>query len=257
MGFYYFSLFSWMAFLFYFAIAAAIILKICQANKLSNRWKASLLVVTFIAPWTEELWISYNFGQLCRNDAGKFIYKTVNVDGFYDDATEWGTRQLSESGYKFMESRENLGRERLWRVERVDNVIRDRTIALDVENNRGKLPPDHGYIEFPVSDDEKIIVAPDRVHAWRRMKIDKPTARYHYIRDLYGNNVAHKILRVESRVTDSSNGEILGRYVSYGRRPYWFFIGLDQYPYSCDGPEAGPHTTRFALIYEEVLKPKK
>ena len=79
MGFYYFSLFSWMAFGAYFAMAAGIIVTLCNKNKLSPYWKAGLLTVAFIAPWTEELWIAYNFGQLCGKDAGKFIYKTVEV----------------------------------------------------------------------------------------------------------------------------------------------------------------------------------
>jgi hypothetical protein len=70
MGFYYISLFSWMIFAVYFAIAAAIIITICKKNKLSTYWKAGLLTVAFIAPCAEELLIAYNFGQLCRKDAG-------------------------------------------------------------------------------------------------------------------------------------------------------------------------------------------
>ena len=40
MGFYYFSLFSWMAFGAYFAMAAGIIVTLCNKNKLSPYWKA-------------------------------------------------------------------------------------------------------------------------------------------------------------------------------------------------------------------------
>ena len=80
MGFYYFSIFSWIIFGVYFSIAAAIIGKLCKTFEVQNHWKAAFLTIAFIAPWTEELWIAYNFGQLCQKDVGRFIYKTVEVE---------------------------------------------------------------------------------------------------------------------------------------------------------------------------------
>ena len=63
-------------------------------------------VVFLVLPVAEELWIAWNFGQLCKKDAGLIVKKTVQVEGFYDDTTHWW-RQLSESGFHFVESRDN------------------------------------------------------------------------------------------------------------------------------------------------------
>jgi hypothetical protein len=59
---------------------------------------------------------------LCKKDAGIFVYKTVEVEGFYDDTTHWW-RQLIESNYQFVESRDNTYGG-LWRVERDGKGVR-------------------------------------------------------------------------------------------------------------------------------------
>lgn len=84
MGFYYFSILSLAAFVVYFAIALLVVLIVWLRFKLAKGWLLLLIPTLFIAPWVEELWIAYNFGQLCRKDAGIFINRTVEVEGYYD-----------------------------------------------------------------------------------------------------------------------------------------------------------------------------
>ena len=91
----------------------------------------------------------------------------------------------------------------------------------------------------------------------RHFKIDHPTARYHYTTNIYGTKVAHKITRQESRVSDETTGEIIGRYIEYGRRPPWFFVGMGEASFSCDGPNGGPNSKHNRLIYRDVLIPIK
>jgi len=126
MRFYYWSGLSWLVLLPVYAgglLALGIL-----GWVLTKTWKHAwiliipLLPVFAIWPWWEELHIAWNFGQLCKKDAGIFIYKTVEVDGFYDDTTHWW-RQLAESDYQFVESRER-GPNVVWRVERDGNELK-------------------------------------------------------------------------------------------------------------------------------------
>ena len=256
MGFYYISFFSWLAFAIYFVIVVSIVTKVCQTSKLSNRWRYGLLTLAFLAPWAEELWIAREFRQLCRKDAGLYVYKTAVVSGFYDDSTGWGVRQLAESSYKFMESRENISGD-FMRTELADDAVRNQALNWEKEKNSQKVRSKNEYLVRQIGDREQIIVSPDGVNAWRRIKIDKPTARYHYTRDLYGVPIGHKIKKSEARITDVATGEILGRHTSYSRSAYWFFIGLDAPGVGCDGPDLGPQTKHSSLIYSEILKTKQ
>jgi hypothetical protein len=125
MRFYYFSLFSWLAYAIVVAVVLPLlwlvwtrILKLKTANP--TFWV--LIAAIVVGPWVEELWIAYNFDRLCRKDAGAFINRTVEVDGFYDDTRQWW-RQLQESGYQFVESRE-YGTKNYWRVELLGGGVR-------------------------------------------------------------------------------------------------------------------------------------
>ena len=95
---------------------------------LRKRWKRAwmlmvpLFLLLYAGPVAEEFWIAWNFGRLCKKDAGIFIYKTVDAEGFYDDTTHWW-RQLAESNYQFVESRDNTYGG-LWRVERDGKEVR-------------------------------------------------------------------------------------------------------------------------------------
>lgn len=70
------------------------------------------LPVAMVLPWSEELWIAWHFGQACE-EAGTFIYKTVTVDGFYDDTctthagppTPQAVEAFDKAGYRIYGSR--------------------------------------------------------------------------------------------------------------------------------------------------------
>ncbi len=57
---------------------------------LRKKWKRAWMVMVplflllYAGPVAEEFWIAWNFDRLCKKDAGIFVYKTVEVDGFYD-----------------------------------------------------------------------------------------------------------------------------------------------------------------------------
>ncbi len=217
MKFYYISIISVMLLAAIYLVGTAV-LGFCGVW-LRKRWKRAWIVMVplflllYAAPVAEEFWIAWNFGQLCKKDAGIFVNKTVEVDGFYDATMRSGFENIEKGGYRFME-----------------HPSRDRTRVEHVEKVNGQ---------------------------WVTNELDHPTARYHYTTNIYGSRAAHKITRQESLVTDKASGAVLGRYVEYGRRSPWFFVGLGEVPYSCDGPDGGPNSKYNRLIYREILKPIK
>lgn len=228
MRFYYMSIISLAAVIIYYFVVLWIVRgywSVSRKDLFANTVALTIAAAVLVAPWAEELWIAYNFGQLCRKDAGIFINKVVEVEGYYDATANRlsidrqvlpvTAESFEKQGYKFYE--QSLRYE---------------------QNGLGKVA------HFKKLNGE-----------WVGSILDKPKARYHYTRNIYGEEVAHKITRVEARVTDSENGTVIGRYVSYGRGPYWFYVSLGRPPYSCDGPDGGPNSKHNSLIYREVLKP--
>ena len=226
MVFYYPSVFSFIFLAILYAVVLGVIWFVwvkLNKRKFSGPVAWCVVALVLVAPWLEELWIAWNFGQLCKKDAGVVINKVVEVEGFYDSTrpahagspTPLAVKSMNESGYRFHE-----------------RPLRD---------ERGNLT--------------KVVRIEKLGDKWIPKILDRPTARYHYTRNIYGENVAHKITRVEARVTDSGSGDVIGRYVSYGRGPYWFYISLGRPPYSCDGPDGGPNSNYNSLIYRDALKP--
>ncbi|MEX0958667.1 MAG: hypothetical protein WDZ63_05215 [Burkholderiales bacterium] len=227
MRFYYWTGLNWIILFPLYVIGLALIALLWWwlAKRMKRPWAVTvpLLFVLAIGPWVEELWIAWNFGRLCKKDAGVFINKTVEVEGFYDTTrpttpvprNEQAAQDLDRGGYKFYEMvypNTEGGPSKVVRLEKVNGV-------------------------------------------WTPTVLDSATARYHYTTNIYGERAAHKITRQESRVTDKQANEVIGRYIAYGRRPPWFFIGLGEVPYSCDGPDGGPNSKYNRLIYRDVLKP--
>lgn len=126
MRFYYISIFSVMLLGLIYLIGTGLL--VWFGIWLRKRWKGAwrvmvpLFLLLYAVPVAEEFWIAWNFGQLCKKDAGIFVNKTVEVEGFYDDTTHWW-RQLAESNYQFVESRDNTYGG-LWRVERDGTGVR-------------------------------------------------------------------------------------------------------------------------------------
>lgn len=214
-----------------------------------------LVAAIVVGPWGEELWIAYNFGHLCRKDAGLVIKKTVKVDGYYDD-TGTPTR-LVGSPYKFLESPDGHGKYQ--RLEYATEEEKSKALAWYSETHSGTAPPKNIWITHTLNDRVRIVVEADTGYAWRITKLDKPTAEYGFKWRWGGGavQVAHKIWMEDSTVWNANTGEVLAHYVSYDRGPYWFFIGLGAPMIACDGPDGGPDTRHSSLIYREVLKPTR
>ncbi len=258
MRFYYLSLISLVLLAGFYFVALYVVRQIWKENLKRpftgvGAWVA--VAVVLVAPWSEELWIAYNFGQLCRKDAGIFINKTVEVEGFYDSSMRSAYENTKPGGYQFVEHATE-GRKGIERVQRASDEERALALAWYSETNPGKGRPKGQSIFHPLNDRETVAVFPNGVDAWRITKLDQPTARYHFLQD-QGTQITHKVGRQMSRIVDSESGQELGRYTTYYREPNWFFIGLDRPNMGCDGPDGGPNTKHpnSFLIYRDVLVP--
>jgi hypothetical protein len=259
MRFYYISIFSVILLsLIYFA---GTVLLVWFGGWLKKRWNKAWVVMVplfallYIGPIAEELWIAWKFGQLCRKDAGIFIYKTVEVDGFYDATMRSAYENTKPGGYRFVEhaTEDHKGFER---VELASNALRNEALAWYARTNPGEERPKNRSIFYELNERETIAVMPNGNDAWRITKLDTPTARYHFSMTP-GQEIGHKLAVQESRVVDSDSGQAIGQYRVYIRRAPWFFVGLDSPNMGCDGPEGGPHSKHknSFLIYRDVLKP--
>jgi hypothetical protein len=221
MGFYYISIFSIIPLGIAYGILALIYWGVARVTR-GARARTAILslvgVIFLILPISEELWIAWSFGQACK-EAGTFISKKVQVEGFYDDtrSTHAGTPtpqavdSFEKSGYRFFEMK---GREKFVRIEKSDGQ-------------------------------------------WKPVVLDRPTARYHFrVTDpMDGTRVAYKVSRSGSVVIDKETNEEIARYTSFGRSPPWFFVGLDVPGYACDVPGGWPYTRKSRLVYQEALIP--
>lgn len=157
MRFYYLSAFSLMLYFLYLALVAGTFSAFWRLFRLkfSNPIYWVFIATVVIAPWVEELYIAYKFGELCRKDAGTYITKAVEVEGFYDDTTHWW-RQLAESQYRFVESKDVIYR-KLWRVERAGDEIRHFEIKNPTARYRYSEPHMHTPVAHKVSKIERIV----------------------------------------------------------------------------------------------------
>ena len=228
---------------------------------LRKRWKRAwmlmvpLFLLLYAGPVAEEFWIAWNFGQLCKKDAGIFIYKTVEVEGFYDSTMRSAFENTKPGRYRFAEhaTEDHKGVER---VERVDDSVRDQALAWYARTNPGKDKPKDRSIFYPLNDKETIAVLPNGVDAWRITRLDHPTARYRFTKPHSHTIVAHRIKMFEYLVEDVTAREVLGREKTYAREAPWFFIGLDRPTRFCD--LSGSYGEKIhATIYDVVLKPMK
>lgn len=196
-------------------------------SRLRKKWKyawiaiAPLFLALYIGPIIEELWIAWNFEQLCKKDAGIFVHRTVEVEGFYDDTrpTHDGPRnpqaieEYERSGFRFTEKR--------------------------------------------LRDTDKVVHIEKRAGIWTANILDRPSARYHYRGNAFGIDVAHGIQKFQSEVIDTNTNEVLGRYVNYYRDVPWFFIGLDRPTLPCEETERDARKYRTISVHRLVLLPMK
>ena len=227
MRFYYISFFSLILLGVIYAVGTGLL--VWFGSWLRKQWKRAWIVMVplflllYAAPVAEEFWIAWNFGQLCRKDAGIFISKTVEVEGFYDatrpthaeSRSKQAADDLDKGGYHFYE--------------------------MVYPNYKGG--PNQ-------------VVHLEKVHGeWTATVLDHPTARYHYRWPNSHTPVAHKIVKHSQSVVDTEAGEELGKEVSYGRDAPWFFIGLDRPVMLCPTATEAP-LMKYGAIYRLTLKPE-
>lgn len=251
MGFYYISIFS----IFLLGIVYAALLLIFWGIARLTRGlpgRKTLLgivgAVFLVLPVGEELWIAWNFGQACKV-AGTFIYKKVQVEGYYDD-TGGGTmtRLVGRPPYRFIESRDSGGKYR--RVEHATLEEKARALVWYAEKNPGKKPGQKEWITHGVSDRVQVTVESDTGYAWRITKLDHPTARYHYKTLASHKPVSHQLKQFEDVVLDTQTGEIIAKRIDYARGSNWFYVGLSRPTIECKANRGKP-----LLIYRDVLIP--
>jgi hypothetical protein len=229
MRFYYLSIFSLLLLGVIYFIGTGLL--VWFGSWLRRRWKRAwvlmvpLFVLLLIAPVAEELWIAWNFGQLCKKDAGIFVNKTVEVEGYYD-----ATAGLLQ----------------------VYNPVDPRTAKAFDE--RG-----YKFYEMSLSDPRggpTRVVHFEKLHGeWTPTVLDHPTAKYHFNMDS-GLKVTHGVWSQTAAVRDAQSEALVARYTRYNREAPWFFIGLDRPRIACDGPDGGPNLKHSFLIYQDVLKPR-
>ncbi len=220
MGFYYWSAFNWIP----LGIAYGLLLlafwgiaRYMRGAKWSSSWLVGIGLLFLVLPISEELWIAWNFGQACK-DAGTFVYKKVQVEGFYDDTrtTHAGVpspqaiKSFDDSGYRFLEMR---GLEKFVRLEKTD-----------------------GH--------------------WRAVVLERPTARYWYTHPHNRTPIGFKVDKIERVVSDSFSGEILARETRFAREAPWYFVHVSAPTMLCPVPGQGP-LAKYGSIYNLALTPLK
>jgi len=214
MRFYYFSVFSWMAYGLYLVLVVGALSALWSKAfnlKLANPVYWILVAAITIGPWSEELWIAYNFDYLCRKDAGVFINKTVEVDGFYDDTTHWW-RQLAESKYKFVESKDYIDKT-LWRVERAGDEIRHFRIDKPTARYHYKRVDVHTPVAHQIKRFENVVVD---------SQSGEVLARYtDYSRGPYWFFISLGTASIECRETRGKSSVVYYGVLKEGRRSMW------------------------------------
>jgi hypothetical protein len=218
MAFYYISIFSIIPLGVAYGVLGLVYWGLVRATR-GVRARTLILsvvgVIFLVLPISEELWIAWNFAQACRQ-AGTFISKKVQVEGFYDDTrsshagkpTAQAVESFEKSGYRFVEMKAD------------GKVVR-------VEKINGE---------------------------WKPTLLDRPTAKYHFRMPSNHAPLGHRITKHETVVVDTTGGDVLGRYTRFSRDAPWFYWSIKG-DYSCDAPGRWPLTRGNFSIYRDILQP--
>jgi len=183
-----------------------------------------LFLLLYAGPVAEEFWVAWNFGKLCNQDAGVFVNKTVQVEGFYDASA----------------------------------VLPMRYANFAAESVNYYKMGGYRYIEFgldqPPGEPRKIVHIENVNGVWKSTVLDRPMARYVYQEIHRGTTVSHKVNKVERVVIDNQTGEILARETKYRRSPPWFYVGDYHVDQQCPSPDEH-HSPVFGSVYKLTLIP--
>lgn len=223
-----FSIIGYVIIAVFYVISSAILFLLWVKFERKNWIKpllAVLVPVVVALPWAEELWIAWNFSELC-NDAGVHVARRVEAAGYYNDIVTGPRREGRITNPQAVDAYEKTG---------FNFVERKTTVP-------GKI----SHVKR-TTDGEWIVTV-----------LDEPTATYHYKLARYDSKVGHKLTVIEYVVVDSKDNSTLGRSLIYKRYPnivewQWIrFFGTGMT--MCPDPENGPHPPSFP---EAVLMPKR
>jgi hypothetical protein len=253
MGFYYVSVFSIVLLGVVYAGLLLLFWAIARVTRGVRGRKALLGVVGavfLVLPVAEELWIAWRFGQVCK-EAGTFIYRKVQVEGFYDE-TGTGSLELVRSGtYRFIESRGDKG---FTRLTLGDAQFMREALARYRQDNPGKDPSKQDVVRVKLDARTEALVFPQKGDSWRITLLDRPTARYHYKIPHSHTPVAYKIKMFEWLVEDAEAKTVLAREKAYAREANWFYVGLSRPTIFC--PVFGNYGEKLTGgLYRLVLQP--
>lgn len=254
MSFYYPSIFSFIFLAILYAVVLGLIwlvwVKLAK-RKFSGPAAWGVVALVIMAPWLEEFWIAWNFGQLCRKDAGIVVHKVVEVEGFYSDPPI-GTLELVKSGgYRFIETKsENKVR----RVELGNRDFFEQAVARYRQENPKQDMAKKDYFKQQMDEKTEALVYPQKGDSWRITMLDRPSARYHYSKPHIHTSISYKAKMFEYLVEDKEEGGVLVREKTYAREAPWFYIGLDRPTIFCEF--SGNFGEKIhATVYDLVLKP--
>jgi hypothetical protein len=254
MRFYYWTDLNWIILFPVYVIGLALIALLWWwlAKRMKRPWAVTvpLLLVLALGPWVEEFWIAWNFGRLCKKDAGIFIYRTVEVEGFYN-ATGATLDLVRPGGYRFVESHARDGKGVTHVTYGDDQLVRE-AFARYEEDHPGKRATEQDMLRVRLDDRTEALVYPKKGDSWRITRLDHPTARYHYRWPHSHTPVSHKLVKHERVVVDTLTNDVLGRDLEYGRKAPWFYLGLDRPLMLC--PSHHP-LAKYGSIFKQTLKP--
>jgi hypothetical protein len=175
------ALYSWLV-LFVCVLIEKLLLR-RFSPKVCRSLLAPPALVLLALPWVEEAWIVWHYNE-ARKDAGVWVYRQVEVEGFYDETLGGGWEYVKKYGFKFMET--NISNARTRYQEKVLHIERPADLGMPFDQ-------------------------------WSTTLLDRPTARYHVVyayhprRHVHEEPIGWKLEKIEYRVIDSQTGEILGR----------------------------------------------
>ena len=255
MGFYYISILSALPLAIAYgalAVVFAIVFRLSRGMRARSAVLAVLATVFVILPVGEELWIAWNFAQACKA-AGTVIHRKVFADGFFD-ATLRSAFENTRHGYRFIEHPSD-DRRGVERVEKGDTTSAAKAVAWYVSQNPDRPLPKS--VSQPIDAQTRVVTFTDTGEVWRIVRLDHPTARYHFkLTDpMNGTPWAHKVLRAGSVVVDTETNSEIARYTSYARLAPWFYVGAQTAGFACDTPGVWPLTKGTSLIYRAAVLP--
>lgn len=212
--------------------------------------RAVAAVILLLLPVSEELWIAWNFARACEQ-AEVAINKKVQADGFYSD-TGASLDLVQSGGYRFVEGPRRGGG--VDRVTRGDAEMLKEALRRFAESNPRKDPMKEDMVRVRLDGAAEGLVFPKSGSSWRIERLDKPSARFHYLHPHDHTRVAHKIDKNERQIVDSTTNEILAREINFGRDAPWFYIGLDRPLKMCYGRRDADSRE---MLYTQVVIPTK